>query len=223
MHFEFRVPISCLCDAQDGRTASTMQIGQFASALRRRSATHPLAHGAFRDLPAGCSASSATTLPKGPARAFGLLAHMTLGQCVFALLLVRLSWRYANPPPPPETTPFGRLLEIAAKRSHFTLYALAAGRAVARRDRAAQARQRVADLRPLAIRVAMAGRSQTGAQHSALHGTLADALLILAGVHAGAALVHHWIWRDRTLARMLPGRDRRRNAAAGAAARPASS
>jgi cytochrome b561 len=38
-----------------------------------------------------------------------------------------------------------------------------------------------------------------------LHGDLADALLILAGIHAVAALIHHWIWRDRTLARMLPG------------------
>ena len=38
-----------------------------------------------------------------------------------------------------------------------------------------------------------------------LHGTLADALLILAGIHAAAALVHRWVWRDRTLSRMLPG------------------
>lgn len=38
-----------------------------------------------------------------------------------------------------------------------------------------------------------------------LHRNLADALLILAGIHAGAALMHHWIWRDRTLKRMLPG------------------
>jgi cytochrome b561 len=39
-----------------------------------------------------------------------------------------------------------------------------------------------------------------------LHGWLADALLILAGVHAGAALVHHYVWRDPTLRRMLPAR-----------------
>jgi cytochrome b561 len=38
-----------------------------------------------------------------------------------------------------------------------------------------------------------------------LHGWLADALLILAGVHAVAALVHHYVWRDLTLRRMLPG------------------
>jgi cytochrome b561 len=38
-----------------------------------------------------------------------------------------------------------------------------------------------------------------------VHEILANALVILAGLHAVAALVHHWILRDRTLARMLPG------------------
>ena len=38
-----------------------------------------------------------------------------------------------------------------------------------------------------------------------VHGLLADAFLILAGLHAAAALMHHWLWRNRTLLRMLPG------------------
>ena len=63
-------------------------------------------------------------LPKGSARAFGLFSHITLGECVFALVLLRVIWRFANPPPPPEATPFGRFLEVGAKASHFTLYAL---------------------------------------------------------------------------------------------------
>ena len=37
---------------------------------------------------------------------------------------------------------------------------------------------------------------------------LANALVILAGLHAAAAIVHHWIFRDRTLVRMLPGSSR---------------
>ena len=37
------------------------------------------------------------------------------------------------------------------------------------------------------------------------HELLANALLILAGIHACAALLHHYAFRDRTLARMLPG------------------
>jgi cytochrome b561 len=38
-----------------------------------------------------------------------------------------------------------------------------------------------------------------------VHEYCADTLLIFAGVHAVAALVHHYIFRDRTLRRMLPG------------------
>jgi cytochrome b561 len=39
-----------------------------------------------------------------------------------------------------------------------------------------------------------------------IHELCANALLILAGVHAFAALVHHYLFRDRTLVRMMPGR-----------------
>ena len=63
-------------------------------------------------------------LPKGNARAIGLFVHMTLGQGVVVLLIARLVWRVANPPPPPEPTPFGRLVVWTAKLSHFALYAL---------------------------------------------------------------------------------------------------
>jgi cytochrome b561 len=37
-----------------------------------------------------------------------------------------------------------------------------------------------------------------------LHPTLADTLLILAGIHAAAALFHHFILKDLVLATMLP-------------------
>jgi cytochrome b561 len=37
-----------------------------------------------------------------------------------------------------------------------------------------------------------------------IHELAANALVILAAFHAAAALVHHWILRDRTLVRMLP-------------------
>ena len=37
-----------------------------------------------------------------------------------------------------------------------------------------------------------------------VHELLAHALLAVAGLHAAAALVHHWVFGDRTLVRMLP-------------------
>lgn len=161
--------------------------------------------------------------PKGSPRAIGLIVHMTLGQGVVALLLVRLLWRKLDPPPPPEATPLGRLADIAAKASHFTLYGLLLVvpllGAVVQLKRGNElpifAIWHVPSPWPVDRRLARSILS--------LHGTLADALLILAGFHACAALVHHWFWRDRTLSRMLPWtrpapqRGRRR------AARPASS
>jgi cytochrome b561 len=44
-------------------------------------------------------------------------------------------------------------------------------------------------------------REETDHQRTAGLRTFA---LILAALHAAAALVHHWIFRDRTLVRMLP-------------------
>jgi cytochrome b561 len=41
-----------------------------------------------------------------------------------------------------------------------------------------------------------------------VHELLAHALLAVASLHAAAALAHHWIFRDRTLVRMLPGSER---------------
>jgi cytochrome b561 len=38
-----------------------------------------------------------------------------------------------------------------------------------------------------------------------VHELLAHSLLAVAGLHAVAALVHHWVFGDRTLVRMLPG------------------
>ena len=38
------------------------------------------------------------------------------------------------------------------------------------------------------------------------HGTAATFILILAGIHASAALVHRYIWKDSVLQRMLLSR-----------------
>lgn len=143
-------------------------------------------------------------LPKGSARAAGLFTHMTLGQCVFILLIIRFAWRFANPPPPAEKTPLGSLMEWAAKFSHFTLYALLF--AVPLLGVMVQLKRG----HSLPVFGLWQFHSPWPADRATarsilhIHNFLADALLILAGIHAGAALIHHYVWRDRTLARMLP-------------------
>jgi cytochrome b561 len=144
-------------------------------------------------------------LPRGAPRATGLFIHMTLGQCVVALLIVRLLWRIANPPPPPEPTPLGRFVALAAQASHFTLYALLV--VVPFLGIIVQLK-RGHDLPVFGFwQFVSPWPADRDVSRTILriHSFLADALLILAGVHACAALTHHWLWRDRTLTRMLPG------------------
>ncbi|HEX3937416.1 MAG TPA: cytochrome b [Xanthobacteraceae bacterium] len=144
-------------------------------------------------------------LPRGAPRQYGLLVHMTLGQIVIALLVLRLVWRQVNPPPPLETTPLGVLAALGAKLSHGALYALlfvvpVLGMIVQLKRGHALPVFGIFDLSSPWPADRNLARSILW-----LHRNLADALLILAGIHASAALVHHWFWRDRTLSRMLPG------------------
>jgi cytochrome b561 len=144
-------------------------------------------------------------LPRGAARDLGFLVHMTLGQCVLVLLVVRLLWRFADPPPPLETTPFGRLATVAARLSHFALYVLLV--VVPFLGIIVQLK-RGHDLPILGVfDFASPWPADRAIARTMLrlHAYLADALLILAGIHAGAAIVHHHLWGDRTLTRMLPG------------------
>lgn len=46
-------------------------------------------------------------VPKGAPRAAGLFVHISAGLAVMALLVVRLAWNLANPPPDAEPTGLG--------------------------------------------------------------------------------------------------------------------
>ena len=148
--------------------------------------------------------------PKGPPRAFALMTHMTLGELVATFLVARLIWRFADPPPPPEPTQFGRLLTIASLVSHWALYALLI--AVPFVGIVGQLKR--GNALPIfgLWQFASPWPADRAVARSVLevHEVLADALLILAGIHSCAALIHHYAFRNRTLARMLPGSARKR-------------
>lgn len=138
-------------------------------------------------------------------KAFGLFAHIFTGLAVLAIVIVRLMWRLIDTPPKAETTPLGVWLDRAGQFAHFALYILLI--AV-----------------PIVGIVTQFGRGQPlplfGLAEIAspwpadrafarsvkeVHETLSNILIIIAAVHAAAALGHHWLLRDRTLTRMLPG------------------
>lgn len=142
--------------------------------------------------------------PKGPPRDFAIWTHVTLGECVALFLIARLVWRIANPPPPLEPTQFGWLLEAASRASHYTLYLLLV--AVPLVGIVFQLKRGQA-LPVFGWDIASPWPTDRAVARNVLtvHYYLANALLVLAGIHAAAALIHHYGFRDRTLVRMLPG------------------
>jgi cytochrome b561 len=142
--------------------------------------------------------------PKGAPRAASLFVHNSAGLAVIVILVLRLFWRLANPRPPLESTILGIWLDRVGRLTHYALYALliaapisgivlqfARGDAVPVFGLTEIASPWTAD-RALARNV------------KEVHELMANALVILAAFHAAAALIHHWLLRDRTLVRMLP-------------------
>jgi len=143
-------------------------------------------------------------LPRGPARAAGLFVHISAGIAILALLVGRFAWRLGDPPPPGEKTPFGVWGDRASRMVHYALYALLVAVAVVgilvqlARGNALHVFGLFEIASPWAADRAFARSMKE------VHEVLANTLVILAVLHAAAALVHHWIFRDRTLVRMLP-------------------
>jgi len=141
-------------------------------------------------------------LPKGDFRSFLLGFHMWIGMAVFLLSIVRLGWRPAAPALDP--APGTPAMRMAARAVHVALYlmllalpligllaAWGKGRPVT-----------LFGLMPLASPLPI--DRELGGRLEDLHQLAGHALMILAGLHAAAAIAHQWVMKDGTLARMLP-------------------
>jgi cytochrome b561 len=135
--------------------------------------------------------------------------HRSLGVTVLAFVLIRAGWRLISPPPrlPGGTT---QIVRFASHTGHAVLYLLMLGVPI------------------LGILMTWAGGNALSVWGVAqitgpgwvdpdLRGTFRDAhelcanaILWLVGLHVAAALVHHYVFKDGLLDRMLPARLRTR-------------
>ena len=143
--------------------------------------------------------------PRGSDMREGLKTwHFMLGLSVFALVWVRLVARALSPRgPAPRTPP-----EWLAAAVHVSLYALMIGMPIAGWMILSAEGDPVPffglTLPPLiAPDEALAGRIED------VHTTVGAIGYWLIGLHAAAALFHHYVLRDTVLRRMSPGRPRR--------------
>jgi cytochrome b561 len=144
-------------------------------------------------------------LPKGAARAAGTFIHVTAGLTILIALILRLLWRAADPPPPTEPTVLGKWLDRAGALAHYALYALLIGVVVAGIVLQFARGNALSVFGLFEIPSPWPANRAFSRSVKDIHELFANGLMFLAGFHAIAALVHHWLFRDRTLVRMLPG------------------
>ncbi len=130
--------------------------------------------------------------------------HFMLGLSVLALVTVRIGTRLVLPAPP--VTPALPLWQtVLAKLVHLALYALMLGLPIAGWLLLSAAGKPVPffglELPPLTGK-----NPELAKQIKGLHVQAGQAGYALIALHAAASLYHHYIRRDDTLTRMLPGR-----------------
>lgn len=148
--------------------------------------------------------------PRGSDLRAGLKTlHFLLGLSVLALAMVRLAvlWRAGAAPgiEPPVPAWQGRLAHLM----HLALYAfMIATPLLGWLTLSAEGKPIV--LFGLHVPSLLGADKPFSEQLQDVHEALATAGYFLIGLHAAAALAHHYIVRDDTLLRMLPGRHPRR-------------
>lgn len=129
--------------------------------------------------------------------------HKDIGVAVIVLILVRFAWRLANPPPAHDAS-VGPVLERLSNFGHLGLYLLMIAVPVIGILYAFWRGQGL-HLGVLDIASPFVTDRPTARQYRGIHEWAAYALMGLAGLHAAAALWHHYVRRDGVLRRMLPG------------------
>ena len=141
---------------------------------------------------------------QGAPRNAALSIHILLGITLGAVLLVRIAWRSSagRRLPAADSGRAGRL----AHSAHHGLYVLLVVTVALGLSRVWLHGNQVFEWFGFA-RPAFSTRALTRTV-GGLHGDFADVVVILAGLHAAAALAHHYLLRDSVLQRMLPRKNK---------------
>jgi cytochrome b561 len=149
------------------------------------------------------SAQVIDLFPQGMPRIDARSVHISIGLLIGVLLAMRIFWRAAHGRilPPAE----GVIAQLLAKTMHYTLYMLLIGVVFTGIFLVYVRGDNFFGL--FTVPAFDPGNKALRHNIGELHGTIANIILILAGFHAAIALIHHYLWRDGILLRMLPARN----------------
>ena len=149
--------------------------------------------------------------PKGSVLRADLKAlHFSLGLTVLAVVAVRLAVRRVAGAPPPIVPPLSLWQQRLARLAHVLLYAFLLAMPVLGWLALSAAGTPVL-LFGVPMPALAAPDKVLAGQIREVHEALATVGYFLVGLHAAAALAHHYLRHDNTLLRMLPARQDHRD------------
>jgi cytochrome b561 len=132
--------------------------------------------------------------------------HKSFGVIVFGLAVVRAAWRLTRGAPPLEPG-IPSWQRFAAHASHYALYLLIFLVPITGWVATSACCPPVNLFWTVPVTLPVAGGEDFAKAVFQLHYAFVYTLMAIVAIHVAAALQHHFIRRDRTLLRMLPGGD----------------
>jgi cytochrome b561 len=130
--------------------------------------------------------------------------HKSTGMVLLPIVLVRLVYRWMQPPPPlPDDIP--AIQQFAAHATHYALYALLIVQPLIGWIGTSAYRAPVPFYGLFNLPPIWPENRALSDQLFAVHRFLGVAIAVVAAMHIGAALFHHFVRRDRVLMRMITG------------------
>lgn len=129
--------------------------------------------------------------------------HKEIGLVLGGLLVLRLVWMYAQPRPIPATSTAPAITHLLAKFGHLGLYGLL-GVIISSGYLISTAKGKgISVFGWFEVPAFLPESAARGEIAGDIHEIAASLLMLLVLVHALAALVHHFYYKDKTLTRML--------------------
>lgn len=126
--------------------------------------------------------------------------HLAFGAALIAAMAVRILWRLTHRPPPGDLPP---LLSTVSRATHFLLYAALIAVPVLGWANASSRGWSVKLFGALPLPALTSSGSTVGHAMGDIHSVFAWILLVLIGMHVGAALLHRFVLKDNVLQRMM--------------------
>ena len=141
---------------------------------------------------------TADWIPDGPVNTDVWSVHVVLGFLLIAIVAYRVFWRATGGRrlPPADSG----ALNVVAKGTHYAMYVVLAVVLALGVTNAFVRGYNLFDL----FSLPQVGNREARHAITEWHGLAANILLGLAAIHAIAALIHHYGWRDGLLNRMVP-------------------